>query len=380
MKKLNKYLFFAFCTLIFFGCKKSDNVLNTNVNSVKTLFSPENNQLLDLSTTSSVLFEWDQARAEDGGLVLYSVAFSKVDGNFSNPIYTMPSDGNGLYNKATLTKDVLNKIAKLAGLQPLESAKFKWTVFSSKGVNAVQADSTRIVEIKRPLGIDNPPAQLYITGSATEGGTDLSKAIKLKQTDNGKYEIYTSLKSGTYHFVDNITSNQPNEYYLGSDNIIHEGAGETTVSDPVTKVYHMALDFNLVNAKFQQIKELALWFAGYNQATFNLTYDHDGIWKAKNQLITFHQESWGRDERYKFRMLINDGTSDSYIWWGSINSDNNRPDATTPANFYYLFPVNSSQYDYCFKFRGECDLHNCDVNFYLSPDIANYTHEVIVDQ
>lgn len=378
MKHINQYLTLAVMALLCYGCSKDNQKVNTRVTAVKTFFAPANNQMVDLGTTSSVLFEWDQARAEDGGMVLYTLAFAKADGDFSKPVYTLPSDDNGLYNKATLSKETLNQIARYAGIQPLDSGVFKWTVFSSKGVNLVQADSVRTLTIKRPLGIDNPPAQIYITGSATEGGTDASKALKLKQIGNGKYEIYTSLKPGTYHFIDNISSAQPSQFYL-QDGVIREGDGVTTVTGSGTKVYHITLDFTLVTAKIEEIKELGLWFAGYNKVTFDLTYDHDGIWTAKGQPIVFAPESWGGDERYKFRMTVNNGTADSYVWWGSANSDNNRPDASTPQSFYYLFQVDDSQWNFCFKFRTECDQANCTINFYLSPDKANYTHEVIVD-
>lgn len=379
MKSLfNTTIFLSILTLLFGlqACDKKDN-FNTNVTAVKTFFSPEDNATVDLTATSSALFEWDQAKAEDGGPVLYTISFVKDGGDFAKPLYTMTSDGNGLYNRATLNKETLNKVAKLAGLQPLESGKFQWTIYSTKGINAVKAAETRTVTIKRPLGIDNPPAEVYITGSATEGGTDVSKAIKLKLTGSGTYEIYTSLKPGTYHFVDNITSATPNKYYIDG-NTIREGEGETTVSGTDTKAFRMNLDFSTIAAKFTQIKGIGLWFAPNNTIQFDLTYDKNGIWTAKNQLITFKQESWGGDERYKFRMQVNDGTTDSYEWWGSKNSDNSRPSSSTDPSFWYLYPVNNTQWDYCFKFTGAADTKNCDVNMYFSPDKANYTHEVIV--
>ena len=68
-------------------------------------------------------------------------------------------------------------------------------------VEQVKAGMTRNIDITRALGVDNPPANVYITGTATEGGSDLSKALAFKQTASGKYEIYTSLAAGAYHFV-----------------------------------------------------------------------------------------------------------------------------------------------------------------------------------
>jgi len=362
--------------LLFTACRKTDSV-NTTVTPVATLFSPDDNKSVDLSATAAVVFEWDAALAADGGLVLYSVAFDKTGGDFSKPVYTLPSDGNGLYTKATLTKEILNTIARLAGVQPLGTGQFIWTVYSSKGVNKVKAGMTRNLAITRALGVDNPPADVYITGTATEGGADLSKALKFKQTAAGKYEIYTSLGAGAYHFV-SANTGTPDVFYTDVDGkTIRQGAGETAVTGP-TKEVRIRLDFNVVTVQNTEIKELALWFAPVNGTLFNLDYSAGGVWKAASKPISFHQESWGRDERYKFRMQINDGTADSYEWWGSKNSDNSRPDASAPLTFWDLYLVDDSQYNYCFKFVTAADGANCDVNMYFTADKANYTHEVIV--
>jgi hypothetical protein len=58
----------------------------------------------------------------------------------------------------------------------------------------------RIVEIERPAGFTDIPTELFLTGTATEGGDDLTKAVKFKQTAPGKFEIYTSLKAGSIPF------------------------------------------------------------------------------------------------------------------------------------------------------------------------------------
>lgn len=362
--------------LLFASCKKTDTV-NTQVSAVGTIFAPDDNKMIDLGATTQVIFEWDAAQAADGGLVLYSIAFDKEGGDFSKPIYTLASDGNGLYNKATLTKETLNDIAKLAKVQPLGTAKFIWTVYSSKGINKVKAAQTRTISITRALGVDNPPTQVYITGTATEGGTDLSKAQAFKMTAAGQYEIYTSLAAGTYHFT-SANSGTPDVFYTDGDGkTLRQGTGETTVTG-AKKLYRIKLNFNVVSVSSVEIKELALWFAPVNGTLFNLDYSGGGVWKAVSKPIAFHVESWGKDERYKFRMLVNDGSGDVYEFWGSQNSDNNRPDANTNPTFWNLYPVNNSQYDYCFKFASPVDGANCDVNVYFTADRDKYTHEVIV--
>lgn len=377
MRNINRILWMLVTALIFTCCNKDDNTFNSNVSAIKTIFSPSNDYSIDLGQSSSLLFEWDQARAADGGIVLYTLAFAQPDGDFAKPVYTISSDQNGLLNKATLTKETLNKIAKLAGAKPLETATLKWTVYSTKGDHLVAADSSRMITITRPPGLDNPPANLYLTGTATEGGTDISKAVQFKQTDGGKFELYTSLKPGTYHLIDKKTGEDVQTYFI-KDGLVREGSDETTVGAGATKIYRITLDLSVLSAKFVEIKELGLWFAPNNTLQFKLNYDKNGTWVANNELITFKVESWGGDERYKFRMQVNDGSKDAYEYWGSINGDNNRPTSSTPASFYYLYPAPNNQWDNCYKFMTEADKAHCDFVVSFASDIDHYTHKVTI--
>ena len=118
---------FFYCTTvaviiatIFAGCKKDKTLQNTNVTEVKNLFLPENNKFVKLDPPAgTIAFEWEQAKSADNGFVLYEVAFDKENGDFSKPIYTIPSDQNGLQNKLTIAYKDLNKIAQLAGIEAL---------------------------------------------------------------------------------------------------------------------------------------------------------------------------------------------------------------------------------------------------------------------
>lgn len=378
MKKCIAYLISGLCVLSIAGCKKDDKGFSTKVSAVQTLFYPADNSAIDLSQTSSVLFQWDQARAEDGGLVLYTLVFDKPGGDFSHPVFSVASDQNGLENKATISKATLNTIAQGLGVEPLESTQLIWTVLSSKGINAMMADSSRTITVKRALGIDNPPAQLYITGSATEGGTDLSKAIQLKLTGSGKYEIYTSLKPGTYHFVDNITGNAPNQFYLSGDTI-HEGAGEVTVAGNAAQPYKIDLDFSSVSDTIRLIKSVDFWYCSKNDFEGKFTYRSNGVWELDNYKVVFTDMGGWTDNRHKYRVTLNDGTNDSYQWWGNSDHEGgNPPTAGSPASFYYLYPADDTQWNYGFKFPDNSNGKEADIQLIFSPDVASYTHTVTI--
>jgi hypothetical protein len=357
------------------GCKKDKELSNTNVSMVNNLFAPENNKYIKLDPKAGTqVFEWEQSQAEDGGLVFYEVVFDKENGDFSQPVYTMASDEKGMRNKLTISDADLNKIANIAGIKSLETGKLKWTVWSSKGINVQKSTVSRLVQLERPKGFAELPADLYLTGSATEGGADLTKALRFKKTGSATFEIYTSLKAGTYHFA--AGTNAAAKTYSIANNDLVEGGDITVTGD--TKVVRIKLDFENITYDVTQISSLGLWFSPENKVLHDLTYAGGGIWSKANAPIVFHQESWGRDERYKFRMGVvkMDGTA-STEWYGSSNRDNSRPDANSAASYFYLLPVDGSQYDYSYKFNGAADNKNVDITVSFAPT-GTYTHTITV--
>ena len=357
-------------------CKEPGRDINTNISDVKTFFSPNDNQSVKLlpATAAAVVFEWDQARAEDGTLVLYEVVFDKETGDFSKPVYKLASDQNGVQNKATIAHRDLNKIAALAGIGSLGVGKLKWTVNASRGINVKQAGQSRLIQLERPAGFTEIPSEVYLTGDATEAGTDVTKAIKLKSVKPGEFEVYTSLKAGTYKFVDRTTGTAKTFNVEGTN--IKENA-TTTVAGPA-KTYRIYLDFNNAAARLTEIKSVGLWYSNDNAVRFELPYTGNGTWTLANTKIDFPEVPWGKEERYKFRLTVvgADG-KDAYEWLGSSNSDNQRADANSPASYFYLQSIGESQWDYSYKFNGAVDGSKVDLLVSLSPT-GPYFHKITV--
>lgn len=360
------FLSFLFALM---SCVNDDTLEHLKVTTVKTLYAPDNNKAVKLESSASanILFEWEQAKAEDGGLVMYEVAFDVEGGDFSKPIYKLTSDNNGTYNYATVTHKTLNKIGALAGLNSSETGNIIWTVFSSKGVNEVKAEEVRTMTITRLAGFAEVPTDVYVTGEGSEGGADLSKAIKFKAVANGEFEIYTKLTAGKkYHFADG--TNAAAKTYFADGEVLKEN-GESTVAK--TGVYRINLDFTTGAVIYTEISKMEIFFAPTNSYLFELPYVGQGVWNAASQPITFKQEGWGRDERYKFRMTVKEGTE--FEWFGSVNGDNSRPNNSTPESFWYMVPVSGDQWNNCFKFAGEIDNSLSDVSVVFQAD-NSYTH------
>jgi hypothetical protein len=358
------------------SCKKDDNALDDTITPVSNYISPADNIFvkLDPPSNASLTFEWSQARAADGTLVLYEVLFDKDGGDFSKPVYSTVSGTNGLDTKLTLSHSDLNKIANLAGIGSQAQGKLKWMVNASKGLNVVPAATARTLTVERPAGFSVIPGNLYLTGSGTEGGATLSQALPFKRVSAGVFELYTKLSPGDVKIVDQLTGT-PTAYYIDGTKLL-QGA---TATNPTTTtgVYRMTLDFNAGSAVLTEIQAVGLWVSAQNKVTVTLPYVGKGLWEIDNTPIEFFQFTWGRDERYKFvfteKNMAGVVTARQY---GSLNVDNQPATATTAAAYFNLVPVADDQWNNSFKFIGAADRKSVDILVMMQP--AAYTHQVKV--
>jgi len=321
------------CSFVFafIACSNDGELRELNVSAVKTFYEPVDGKaiVLQASISATVYFSWEPALAEDGGMVMYEVAFDNINGDFSNPVFIKASDNNGGAPYATITHKQLNQIAAMIGVGSAETGAFKWTVFSSKGFNPVKAEQTQTITVTRLPGFAEIPDNVYITGDATEPGDDLSKAFIMKKLNDGEFEIYTQLTAGkTFKFV-NTTSGTPAEYSLSGDKIV---AGGTT---PVSKtgVYKYYLDFNVGSFTTKEVTQVN-FFLNWSQMKIELPYIGNGIWEVTNHTVTGLSGGENTDDRYKFRMESSDGETE----WRAINNDS-KP--TGNAEYYYMVEKNN---------------------------------------
>jgi starch-binding outer membrane protein SusE/F len=358
------------------GCKKTYNYsLDQTVSPVSTLIAPQDSLFLKLNPASGpeVTFEWAPALAADGSLVQYEIAYDST-ADFKHPVFQVASDNTGVNTQATVSQSTLNSIAKMAGIANLDTGKIYWTVYSTKGLNLVKSSQTYMMTVVRPAGFDSIPNAVYLTGSATEGGAALATAIPFNVDSDGVFDLYTSLKSGSYQFV-NSTTGTPVTFFVDGPNL--KSGGSDNYTDTTAQV-RINLDFNNAVASITVIRSVDVWFAAYNDVEYHLNYAGNSIWADSNQVVTEMLESYGLDDRYKFRYTVNygGGVPDTYEWYGSVNSNNNEPTPPTPASYFYLVPVTNDEWNNCYKFitATENGLPN-NIIVYLQPN-SPYTHSV----
>jgi hypothetical protein len=350
------------------SCEK-EYMLYDDLTAPNALKAPADDSYVKIepSSESTLDLSWEPGVAKDGGLVLYEVLFDNEGGDFTQPIFMTLSDNKGASPQLSLPHKILNKIASAAGIEALATGKVKWTVVASKGTNVAKTDMYRTLTLERPMGFAEVPGELYITGSATEGGAELSIALPLKQVEDGVFEIYTSLQPGTYQLVTS-KDESAKKYYI-ENSLIKEGDAGTTVED-TDKVYRLTFDFNSATSQAVEIQSIDIFMSAYNTSIGTLQYAGNSTWVADQVPVEFYQFSWGRDERYKFMITTADGVE----YWGSQNVNNVSPVGADPS-YFYLFPVSSAQWDNTYKFDPAADNNNVKVEAFFDP-MGNYTHKV----
>ena len=367
-----KFIMVTSLLAAFMACSSDGEVRDLGVTPVKILYEPVDGRTLVLQSSASAMlyFEWEPARAEDSGGILYEIAFDKANGDFSNPVIMLAADNNGGSNHATITHKQLNQIAALAGIESAAEGTLKWTVYSSKGINPVKAEQESTITLTRLAGFANIPEQLFITGAATEAGSELSKAIRMKRVDDGEFEIYTRLTQGqTFQFA-NTSTGEPILYSLSGEKIV-EG-GTSTLSK--TGVYKYYLDFNIGAFTVKEITKVSL-FLCWSQRKIELPYKGFGVWELTNHTITGLTGNDNNDDRYKFRMESSAGETE----WRSPANDS-KPSGNE-AYYHMVEKDNVQQWTDGQIWKSPSTTgwsdKTYDLMFSLNPNGA-YTHNLII--
>jgi hypothetical protein len=197
----------------------------------------------------------------------------------------------------------------------------------------------------------------------------------MKAVAGGEFEVYTQLAAGKSFFFTDAIKGTPRKFYT-ADGLVKED-GTTTVSQG--GIYRITLDFNTGACTYTLVTSIGFYFCPDGKILFDLPYAGYGVFQAKNQTVTFKQESWGRDERYKFRMFLkeNGGVSAETEWeWATLNQTDARPNAASPPSYYYLRLIpNLTPWDNKWKLMADFDDVPATYTIYLQAD-QPYTHSI----
>ena len=243
------------------------------------------------------------------------------------------------------------------------------------------------VEVK-PFADGDP---LYIDGTGSEAGQKMSYItsttyntsigqsgeVEAFKGQDYKYEIFTKLTAGSKFYFRSATGTV--FYTLSADGkqvkkVNSAAEAEGTVAKE--GIYRIRFNITSGAAYIVPVGSVEHIFCWTSKLTA-MTYEGKGVWAAKNMNITLQKTGWGFDERYKFKFTI-DGKEQPF---GRMSSNGNRPNASTAADYWYVQPSQTNQWDPAFKYPDAlCDGNNltrwyADLYLYMNDDKGHYTHE-----
>ncbi len=272
--------------LVTWSCEEESN-LEPEGNwelSAPTLTQPnsDNKIILDENTPfSNVEFKWDAAKSSAGYGVYYDVLIDSLNAEDPNhPILSLPANNGGKSNDVTITVSELNQALYMAGYKPGEDIQVQWSVKAS-------CLSKTVLNTAPLTVVRYDDDHLYLCGSATETGNNISNAIWMKRLKNAQgdklnlYESYTQLKANEDFMVYNGRSENAIAYGLNDEGELVRGGQAIRVDSE--GIYRISIDFDAMSISFFKIDRLALIgdaLTGAWESDEALNYKGMGVWQA----------------------------------------------------------------------------------------------------
>ena len=292
MKKL-RILFCAFLALSFWSCEEEDNLdLIGEWELAQPMFQsvPETLVLNESSPAEEIRFNWDPAISSEDYQVRYTVVMDTLGSeDYSTPILSKASENAGKATTVSFSASEIDLALSYGGYQADSNAEVVVAVLATS-IDKTASD-VQEVSIKR-FATEYKPQQLYLTGSATEAGTDLSQAVQMRALKNAegeltyKFEAYTHLEAGENFRI--VSQRQmPAHVYGGNDGNLLKNGDHLNVSE--AGEYKMTVDLQADTYELKKVDYLSVvgdvipngW--GGDEA---LEYQGDGIWQRHMYLQT----------------------------------------------------------------------------------------------
>lgn len=360
--------------LVFAGISCTENLDYEpgGVGPVSELMAPDNGYYVELqsASTATLDFAWAPSLAQDGQNPHYEVVFYK-NAQGGDPVYRVDA---GYTAGIAITHKEINRAAGAAGVETGADGAIYWAVVPSRGVTEAPVIVTpRRLELKRLLGFNVIPTEVYITGEGSEGGNDLSAAVKARCNAEGEFTLYTKIEAGKGFTFVSSKSGEHTTYTIVNGILDDQSTTPATLGE--TAVYRIKLDFNIRSITLSRIDRVFFNFAPRREDNDDMVYIGNGCWKWSDYKVVFKQENWGLDERYNFHVVYEG--DDEYVWCGSVGNDS-RPGKMSGPEYDILneVPFSGDWYNPKFKFHGDLNGKTVDITVKMSGDLDQYTHVI----
>lgn len=218
----------------------------------------------------------------------------------------------------------------------------------------------------------------YISGSYYNPGIDNAggEADAFKNEDY-KYEIFTRIEGGSKFYFRSEFSDAL--YTLSADGgKVQKIDSPDEAQSPIAQTGIYRIRFNISSGKaYVASVDKAVHFFCWTSEETEMTYEGKGVWVIDDLNIKLQKTDWGFDERYKFKLII----SGVQQYYGRMDSNGDRPNASTAATYRYVQPGVGDQWATSFKYPDElCDGNDLDrwytdLRLYMNVEKGHYTHE-----
>lgn len=341
---------------------------------VENLVSPEEGASVELLSTegAKLAFIWDKpADCPQLPLTSYTLKIYQDAGGSTE----LGSFDAGYSTSVEVIHLQLESIATEAGIAAGAEGTLYWGV-ESRLISYTAMSPVQALKVTRIKGI---PDQLYLTGSATEYGTEYGR---LKKLDIGKFEIYTKLSSGSYAFTDGTEGNI-RKYVIDGDSVKES---ETDGNWNEENIYRINIDIIEQTATVEVVSDVFFIVGVHADKPIYYDYSGKGVWEAKNVVPDFTYHDWGGgDSRYTLYLSL-DGTKYKLAAKTKDFGDGNDPateyEEGDAMYMIYELSTDDNPFDYGFKtiqsYRGQNTKH-VDLKINLGPDTEfyyNYIHHL----
>lgn len=303
MKTLYHILFVMAMLVVVWSCDE-DNMdpVGEWTLSDPALSTPEDNASIQLNEDEpldEIAFTWEEAITSADYEVTYEVKL--VAGDDAETVYLeTDSDDNGESTTASITYQEIDQALSAAGYDVSAVVSANWVVEANCLDRTTSA--SRAVTLTR-FSTEALPTQLFLSGDATEAGTDASEAIQMRalKDEDGDltyiFELYTQLEAGaTFMFYNNASDNAIK--YGGSSNSIEKNGDGITVDETAT--YLVTANFNTETYTLLKIEKWSIVGNIINNGWSGdeaLEYQGGSVWSKSLTLVAQDDE----DTRFNFR-------------------------------------------------------------------------------
>ncbi len=321
--KFIKYISILFLAIAF-GCttENMDPVGSFTLTSPTIDYPSGESIVLDSSASSTIIeFSWEAAECSERYDITYEIAIDTGgSSSFDSPITTITANNDGSGTTAEITYDDLDEALSIAGYKANAEVSLSWVIIANC-VGTIVAD-TAVIRVTR-FNEERYPTTLYLTGGATENGSNLDSAIVMTKLsdDANVWQAYNTLTtSGGIQFYSN--TELPAYIYGGIDGTLSQNGNNITVSED--GIYQITVDLDNNTYELLKIDRLGVigsCFTNGWDSDEELEYLGNGVWESEIKFISTGEfgirlkESW--DYVYKLNssttnQLVSESVGDTY--------------------------------------------------------------------